>query len=105
MFGVNGAIVKESLMLSHTVSKRNIVILAPSAKRVQKKDRVLEALLEELLTGVLEQENVTIMEGVANLESVNGISVLGLDHFGDFEGVHAILVHVVVEHNALGEVH
>jgi nickel-dependent lactate racemase len=84
MLGVNSTIVKECLMLGHTVSKRNIVILAPSTKRVQKKDRVLEALLEELLTGVLEQENVAIMEGVANLESVNGISVLGLDLLRDF---------------------
>jgi len=105
MFGVNSAIVKESLMLSHTVSKRNIIILAPATKGMQKKDRVLEALLDKLLTGIIEQEAVTIVKGVADLESINGIGVLGLDKGRDFLGSIAILVHVVVEHNALGEVH
>lgn len=83
MLGVDGAIVKESLMLEHAVLERDIIILAPATKRVKQEDGVLVALLDELFTGILEQEAVTIMEGVANLEGVDGIGTLSLDLIGN----------------------
>ncbi len=66
-------------MLLHAGVEGYIIILAPSTEGVKEEDRVLEALSEELNTGVVEEEAVTIVEGVADLEGVNGISVLGLD--------------------------
>jgi len=103
--GVKSAIVKEGLMLLHAVVKRDIIILAPASERVEEEDGVLEALLEELNSGVLEQKDVTIMEGVADLESVDGISVLFFDGSLDLLGSHSILVHAVVPHDVLGKVH
>jgi hypothetical protein len=105
VFGVDGAIVEESLVLFHASVKGHIVVLAPATEGVEEKDGVLVALLEELLTGILEEENVTVMEGVANLEGVHGVSTTGLDLVGDLAGSEAVLVHAVVELDALGEVH
>lgn len=79
VLGVEGSIVKESLMLGHAGVKGDIVILAPATERVEEKDRVLVSLLDELFTGVLKEENVSIMEGVADLEGVDGISILLFD--------------------------
>jgi len=70
-------------MLVHAFLKRDVIVLAPATKRVKQKDGVLETLLLELNTGVVEQEAVTIVEGVANLEGVACISTLGLDLVSD----------------------
>jgi hypothetical protein len=105
VLGVDSAIVEESLMLVHAFLKRNVIVLAPATKRVKQEDGVLVALLDELFTGVVEQEAVTIVEGVANLEGVNGISILGLDQFRDFGRSVSVLVHAVVEGNALNKGH
>jgi len=102
---VDGTIIEESLMLEHAVLERNVIILAPATERMEQKDGVLVTLLDELLTGVLEEKAVTIMERVANLESVDGISTLGLDLIGNLAGEHSVLVHAVIELDASGEVH
>ena len=105
VLGVESAIVEEGLVLLHAVVKGDIVVLAPATERVEEEDGVLVALLEELNAGVLEEKDVSIMERVAHLESVNGISVLLLDGSLDLLGGHSIFVHAVVPHNVAGEVH
>lgn len=50
-----GAVINECLMLFHSRSKRDIVIFAPSTEGVKEKDGVLVSLLQEILSGLLEE--------------------------------------------------
>jgi hypothetical protein len=102
---VEGTVVKEGLVLEHAGVERHVVVLAPSTEGVEEEDGVLVALLEELLTGVLEEEHVAVVEGVAHLEGVHGIGTTGLDLVGDLGGSVAVHVHAVIEGDTLGEVH
>ena len=79
MLGVKSSIIKEGLMLMHASIKRNIIIFAPSTKRMKEEDGVLITLLKELLTGIFEKKHVAIMKRVTHLESIYGISSLGLN--------------------------
>ena len=99
-----GAIVNESLVLLHTGVEWHIVILAPATKWVKQKDWVLVSGLHELLTGVLKQENVTIMEWVADLEAIDGISLALLDLLVDLSWSESVLVEAIVELDAAEEV-
>ena len=45
----------------NTGGKRDIIILAPSTEGVEEEDGVLVSLFEELFTGVLEEEAMSIM--------------------------------------------
>jgi hypothetical protein len=92
-------------MLEHAVLERDVIILAPATKRVKQEDGVLVTLLDKLFTGILEQEAVTIMEGVADLEGVDGIGTLSLDLLGNLRGSVAVLVHAVIKLNTLEEAH
>jgi hypothetical protein len=92
-------------MLVHAFLEWDIIVFAPSTEGVEEEDGVLESLLLELSTGVLEEEAVTIMEGVADLEGVASISFLGNDSFLDLLGGKSVLVHAVVPHNLGEEVH
>lgn len=76
VFGVEGSVIEEGLVLEHAGVERDIIILAPATKRVEEEDGVLVALLEELFTGIIEEEDVAIMERVAHLEGVDGIGIL-----------------------------
>jgi hypothetical protein len=69
-----GRVVNEGLMLLHSSVKRDIVVLAPSSKRVEKEDWVLVSLLHQLLSGVLKEKDVSVVKWVSNLESIDGIS-------------------------------
>ena len=53
MLILKGAVVKESLVLSHPGVEWDIIVLDPTSKWVKKQDWVLVALLKELLSGVL----------------------------------------------------
>jgi len=102
---VDGAIVPKSLMLGHARAERYIIILAPSAEGVEEEHGVLVSLLDQLFTGIGQEEAVTVVEGVADLEGVDGISTHGDGLFVDlFRGV-SVLVHAVMEQDALHEVH
>lgn len=90
-------------MLGHTRIERHVVILAPSTEWVKKEDWVLESLLEELFAGVLKQEDVSIMKWVSDLECVDGVSVLLLDHFRDLGGSLSVGVDAVVECHSFGK--
>lgn len=103
VFSWEGTIINESLVLLHAGVKRNIVILAPSTERVEEKDWVLVASLDKLLTGILEEENVTIMKGVADLESVNGIGTTSLHLLVDLTGEHSVFVKTIVVLDTLEE--
>ena len=46
---------------------------------MEEEDWVLVAELEELLSGVLKEEDVAIMEGVSDLECVASIGILSFD--------------------------
>jgi len=98
-----GTIINEGLMLLHAGIEGNIVILAPTTKRVKEKDWVLVASLHELFTGVLEEETVAIMEWVADLEAVDCVSTTLLHLLVDFTGEKSVLVKTIVELDALEE--
>ena len=92
-------------MLVHTGIKGDIVVFAPSTEWVKEKDWVLVSLLEKLFTGIFEEEYVSVVKWVANLEGVNGISTAGLNLFADLMGSESVFVHAVVEMDLLDEVH
>lgn len=92
-------------MLIHSCVKRNIIVLAPSSKRVQKKDWVLESSLDQLFSSVFKKENVSIMEWVSNLEGIDGISVSLLGFSIDFSWGKSILVNSIIEFNSLYKSH
>ena len=102
---VEGSVLEESGVLSHSVVGWDIIVLAPSTEWVKEKDWVLVSLLDKLLSGILEEENVTIVEWVTDLEGVDGIGTLGLGSLLDLLGGKSPLVEVVVEGNSLDEVH
>ena len=105
VFAGKSSVVNKSLMLVDTRSKGDIVVLAPSTEGVKEKDWVLVALVDEVNTGLLEEENVSVVEGVAYLEAVDGVGTTGLDLFVDFVGSVSVLVHAVAELDTGGEVH
>ena len=92
-------------MLLHAVIKRNVVILAPATERVEEKNGVSVALSNELLTGVLEQENVTIMERVSDLESIDDISIFLDDGSLNLLWSQSVLIVAVVEDRSLDKAH
>jgi len=92
-------------VLVHSFLEWDIIVFAPSTEGVEEEDGVLVSLLLELSAGVLEEEAVTIMEGVADLEGVASIGLFGLNSFLDLLGGESVLVHAVVPHNLAEEVH
>jgi len=92
-------------VLVHSFLEWDIIVFAPSSEGVEEEDGVLVSLLLELNAGVLEEEAVTIMEGVADLEGVASIGLFGLNSFLDFLGGESVFVHTVVPHNLAEEVH
>ena len=105
VLSVEGSVGEEGGVLGHALSEGNVVVLAPATEGVEEKDGVLVALLDELLTGVLEEEHVSVVERVSHLESVNGISASVDDLSLDLSGEHSVLVVAVVEDGSLGEAH
>jgi len=103
MILVKGTIIHKGLMLVHAGLERDVVILAPATERVEEEDGVLVASLDELLTGILEEEHVTVMEGVADLEAEDSISTTLL-HLGvDLAGEHSVLVEAIVKLDSFEE--
>jgi hypothetical protein len=79
-------------VLLHSGRERCIIFLCPSTKRVEEKKWVLVASLEELFSGVLEEKNVSVVEWVPNLESINNISISLLHKIIDFLWGESVLV-------------
>jgi hypothetical protein len=102
---VDSTIINESLMLLDSGTKRNIVILAPSTEGVEEEDGVLVALGNEVKSGLLEEEAMSVMEGVSHLEGKDGIGVHGLSSVRDLLGSHSVLIHLVIPHDLSNEVH
>lgn len=96
VFSGEGTIINKGLVLIHTGVKRNIIIFAPATERVEEKNWVLVSSLDQLFTGVLEQEAVTIMEGITDLEAVDSVSTTLLHLFVDLTGEESVLVETVV---------
>ena len=103
VLGGEGTIINKSLVLVHTGVKRNIIILAPATERVEEEDGVLIALFDELLTGIFKQEHVAIVERVSNLEAIHSISTTSSNLLNNLTGSVSVLVHTVVELDALEE--
>jgi hypothetical protein len=61
VFLVEGTVINEGLMLLDSGAERDIVILAPSTEGVEEEDRVLVALSNEVKSGLLEEEAMSIM--------------------------------------------
>lgn len=92
-------------MLLYSRWERHIVFLLPSTERVQEKDGVLVAQLEELLSGVLEEEHVSVVEGISHLESVEGVASSLLGDVVDLSRGHSVLIVSIIELNLSGEGH
>ena len=92
-------------MLLYSRWERHIVFLLPSTERVQEKDGVLVAQLEELLSGVLEEEHVSVVEGISDLESVEGVASSLLGDVVDLSRGHSVLIVSIIELNLSGEGH
>lgn len=104
MLTVEGTVVNEGLMLSNSRFERDIIILAPSTEGVEEEDRVLVALSNELLTSVLKEEAMSIMEGVSNLEGVDGISISFNHHVVNLLRSHSVVIESIIPHDVLKEV-
>jgi hypothetical protein len=104
LFG-KSTIVKKGLMLFHSVVGWDIIIFAPSTKWVKEKDGILESFLEELDTCILEEEAMSIVEWVSNLEGVNGISSSIYCFLVDLSWGESVLVKSIVILYSLDEVH
>jgi hypothetical protein len=103
VFSWQRPVVDKSLVLSHTGVKWHIVVFAPTAKRVQEQDRVLVALLDQLFSGVLEQQHVAVVQRVAHLEAVDGIGTTGGDLLDNFARKVSVVIQAVVVLNAFEE--
>jgi hypothetical protein len=88
-------------VLSHSGIKRCIIILGPSSKRVEQENGVLVASSQQLFSGVVEEENVSVVEWVSDLESVDSISLSLLNLVVDFLGCESVVVKAVVEFDLL----
>jgi len=98
-----GAIIDQSLMLLHTGVQWDVVILAPATKWVKQQDWVLVTSLHELLTGILKQKDVTIVQWVSDLEAVHGISTTLLHLLVDLSWGQSVLIKAIVVGDALEE--
>ncbi len=105
MLRVEGAIIEQSLMLVHAHICGNVIVLAPSTKRMEEQNWVFETQLDELLTGVLEQEDVSIVKRISHLEGVNCVSALGLNPGLDLSRGESEVVDTIVEVKSLEETH
>ena len=92
-------------MLGHTVSEGHVIILAPATEGMEKQDGIAVALSDELLAGVLQEEDVSIVEWVSDLEGVDDVGVL-LNNFSlDLSRSQSVLVIAVVEDGSGNEAH
>ena len=92
-------------MLGHTVSERNVIILTPATEGVKEEDGIAIALGDELLTSVLEEEDMSIVEWVSDLEGIDDISVLFNDFSLDLSGSKSVLIVAIVEDRSVNEAH
>lgn len=102
---VQGAIVEQSLVLSHSVVKRDIIVLHPATKRMEQKKWVFVSFLDQLVSAVLEQQAMAVMQRVSNLECVNSICVPLLGNLCDLVWLQSVLVETVVVLNLASELH
>lgn len=92
MVWVEGAVIEKGLMLLHSGIKRSIVFFGPSSQGVEQENGVLVTLGEELVSGVVQQEDVSVVEGVSDLESIDNISISLGHEFVDSFGAESVLV-------------
>jgi hypothetical protein len=72
---------------------------------MEEKDGVLVTELQQLFSGILKEDNVTVVEGVSELESIDCISTSGHDLVVDLSGGLSVLVKVIVELDILHKSH
>ena len=102
---VQSSVIEQSLMLSHSVVKRHVIIFHPATERMQKEERVLVSLFDQLLSCVLEKKAVTVVKWVSNLEGVNGISSSFLGNLFDLGRQKSVVVHSIAILDPLTESH
>jgi hypothetical protein len=64
---------------------------------VQQENGVLVSSLQELFSGISEEENVAIVKRVSDLEGIDGISASLLDFLVNLLWGHSVVVKAVVE--------
>lgn len=84
-------------MLLHSGVQGHIIVLDPASQGMQEENRVLVAKLQQLLSSVLEQNNVTVVQWVPQLEGVNCVSTSLDDLIIDLSGCLSVLIHAVLE--------
>jgi len=96
---VECSIVKKGLVLLHSGVEGNIIILLPASEGVEEEDGVLVSLLQQLLSGVLQDEYLPVVERVPPLEGIDAVSLSLLHHVVDLSGGESVLVKVIIECN------
>lgn len=62
--------VEDAVVLLHPSCQRDVVVLCEAPERVQQEHGFLEPTGQQLLVGVLHEQRVTVVDRVAELESV-----------------------------------
>lgn len=99
------SVIKKSLMLHHALRKGNIIVLAPSTKRMEEKDGIFVSLFHELVTSVFQEKAMSVVKRVTDLESVASIGSFSFNCFFNFFRRHSVLVKSIIVSNVAEEVH
>ena len=90
-------------MLLNSSIKRCVIFFSPSSQWMEEKDWVLMALCKKLFSGVLEEENVSIVKWISHLEGIDNISILCFHLVMNLLRVKSILIKIVIEFNFLNK--
>lgn len=107
MISIEDSFFDEGLVLLHSNVKRNIIIFGPSSTRVEKENGILVTSLDQLVSSGVQEHDMTIMEGVSELEAIDDISVLGLSLLLDLFRSESVLIKSIIvvhfsDHSELG---
>lgn len=61
------------------------------------------SFLEELFSGIIEKEHVSIVKRISDLESINNISILFFHQVVDLDWGKSVLVEAVIEFDFMDE--
>ena len=72
---------------------------------MQQEQRVLKALLDELITSVPKKQAVAVVERVAHLESINSIGIAFFRYIGNLSWQKPIIIQTIIPVNSLQKLH
>lgn len=88
-------------MLEHSCLEWCIIILSPSTKWVKEENWIFESDLEELLSCVIQEKDVTVVKRVSHLESINCISTFSFNLGSYLLRGNSVLIKSIIEFDSL----